>query len=372
MPYQYPVNPNPPKSCGECSFFADGCGGLRGEDFENGCFSRCLSHCVKHGCDMVCPNSALLFGDYCEDVGGLGTTPELPLVTLPTAGLPVYIPQINHGSSRSAPLDEEWISTPLYVVTQKDRRGRFQIRFKKPGELREFLKIADHTKILITGVGPDKVIEDFWQSHVTRGLPDQLAALGIAAMTTPNYSFMRDVPRHNSLYNLTRIFRVAERLSEAGIATVPHLNAYNDLDWERWLEFYREQPDVVCGCVEYQTGASRKEFGNYYFSKLVEMRDKLGRPVHPIALGGSGRFLDFENNFPSYTVIDSTPFMRTVNRQELVRIMNRWKWRQKPTKPHATLNGLLAKNIRNYRERQMIRIGRSSEGEPGQLLLSAA
>lgn len=372
MTYQFPINPKPPKSCRECSFLTDGCGGLRGEEFEKGCFQRCVTHCTKYGCDMVCPNSALLFPDYCEDVGGLGTTPELPLVTLSSAGLPIYIPQINHGSRRTILLNEDWVSTPLYVVVGKDRRGRFQVRFKSPEEIRNYLKVAAHTRIIVTGVGPDRTIEDLWESHVTRGIPDQLAALGIVAMTTPNYSFMSDVPRHNSLYNLTRIFRVAERLSEAGIATVPHLNASNDQDWERWLEFFREQTDVVCGCVEYQTGARRKEFGNYYFSKLVEMRDKLGRPIHPIAVGGSGKLMDFEGNFPSYTIIDSTPFMKTMKRQELSAIMNRWKWRKKPTRLRATLNGLLAQNIRFYRMRQMNRIGRSPDGGLGQLLLPAA
>ena len=369
MGYQFPFKPNPPKSCSECSFLTDGCGGLHGKDFDKGCFSRCVTHCVKYGCDMVCPNSALLFADYCEDVGGLGTTPKFPLLSTASEELPVYMPQIHHGSSRSALLDEEWVSVPLYAVTNKDRRGRFQVRFKTPEELRNFLKVAPHTKIIITGVGPDQVIEDFWESHITRGLPAHLAALGIVAMTTPNYSFMRDVPRHNSLYNLTRIFRIAERLSEAGIAVIPHLNASNDMDWHRWLEFYREQVDLVCGCVEYQTGACYKEFGNWYFSKLVDMRDKLGRAIHPIALGGSGRFLDFENNFPSYTIIDSTPFMKTMKRQELIEIMGRWKWHRRPTKPYATLNGLLVRNIRNYRWRQMIRVGRLPEG---QMLLPAA
>jgi len=372
MPYQFPFKPDPPKSCAECSFLADGCGGLRGKDFDEGCFKRCVNHCAKFGCDTVCPNNALLFADYCEDVGGLGVTPKFSLHSPGPEQFPVYIPQICHGSCRSVPLNEDWISIPLYTVTQKDRRGRFRVRFKTPEEMRDFLKIANHTKILITGVGPDQVIEDFWEHHVVNELPNRLAQLGVAAVTAPNYSFMRDVPRHNSLYNLTRIFRISERLSEAGLATVPHLNASNDMDWSRWLDFYREQDGMSCCCVEYQTGARCRDFGNWYFSKLVEMQEKLGRPIHPIALGGSGRFLDFENNFSSYTIIDSTPFMKTMKRKELINMMGRWKWRKRPTKPYATLNGLLAINIRNHRLRQLTRIGRQCEYESGQLLLPAA
>ena len=367
----FPQNPLSPASCAACAFL-DECGGLDGEDFQKGCFSRCITHCVRHGCDMVCPVSALPFADYIADVGGLWAPPRLPLTAFDPSELPPYVPQLNHRGSRTVALDEPWVTVPLYEVVGRNRRGRYVVKYDSPAQLRSALKVSRNTQIIVTSVTPDRIIEDFWAEHVVRNIPEKLACLGIAAMTVPNFSFMTDVSRINSLYNMSRSFRVAERLSEAGISTILHLNASTKKDWSRLADVFREQPHLTTVCVEYQTGPGRKEIGDRYFAGLVGMRDAIGRNLHPIALAGTGRIVQFRNSFPRFTVVDATPFMKTVHRQVLVRVGRRWKWRKKETPLGATLNHYLASNIRNHRACQLERAGLSPEGLGLQLLLPAA
>jgi hypothetical protein len=364
----YPLNPLQPASCPGCAFLED-CGGLDGDDYYKGCFARCLTYCTIHGCDMVCPVSGLAFGDYIADVGGLCTPPQVPLVAFDASELPPYVPQINHGGSRTNALDEPWVTVPLYEVVGPDRKGRYSAKFQSPEHIRLALKVSRRTKIIVTSVAPDQVIEDFWAEHVVRSIPEQLARLGIAAMTVPNYSFMRDVSRINSLYNMSRSFRVAERLTEAGIPTILHLNASTKKDWGRFASILRDQPHISSVCVEFQTGPRIKEIGNRYFAGLVELRDAVGRELHPIALAGTGRIIEFRRCFPKFTVVDAMPFMKTMHRQTLVRVGGRWKWRKKQTPPSATLNQYLASNIQNHRACQLERAGLPLEGLGQQSLL---
>ena len=189
----------------------------------------------------MCPSTPLLFGQLFGDVGGICVPPRQPLVAFNPQSLPFYIPQINHGSQRTTLLKEPWVTVPLYIVAGRDQKRRYDVRFKSGDDLRAELRLAPQTNIIVTSVTPDRYIEDFWEEHNVKRIPEKLAALRIAAMTTPNFSFMRDVPRTNSLYNLLRIFRAAEAISQAGIPTVLHLNASINKDWERWLGVLKEQ-----------------------------------------------------------------------------------------------------------------------------------
>jgi hypothetical protein len=225
MIWQRPYRPRPPKSCGECGFLAE-CGGLDGSAYAVGCFRRCVEHCQFSGCDLACPCLHLNFPDLLEVVGGLWALPMQPLVRFSQPGkLPLYVPQIDHGSGRDVPLEEAIVVIPLSALVGRPGHGKYDVRFSSPEALRERLKLRSDCKIIVSSVAPDQMIENFWESHVSREILPKLAALKLDAMTVPNYSFMLDVPRINSIYNLSRMFRMAERMSEAGIPTILHIQA---------------------------------------------------------------------------------------------------------------------------------------------------
>lgn len=364
----HPVNPNEVPSCADCGFL-DECGGLEGEAFRFGCFQRCSVLCALRGCDMVCPSVPLLFGEYFEDVGGICVPPQRKLVELSTANAPLYIPQINHGWRGDALLREPWITIPLYFVARRDRRQRYRVRFSCSDDLRRTLGVPRETKIIITSVVPDAHIEDFWAEHKVRHVLEAIADLDIEAMTVPNYSFMVDVPRTNSLYNLSRIFRVSEAISEAGIGTIVHLNASTPKDWDRWRAVLADQSHIKAVCTEFQTGPSQRPIGDIYFDRLVGLQDSLGRALHPFILAGGGRLKQLQLNFRSFTVIDSVPFFKTMKRQLLYEGV--WKWRRRKTKPGASLTPRLTTNIERYRNRLLARLGITLQTRTGQLLLPA-
>jgi hypothetical protein len=295
--------------------------------------------------------------------------PRHPLVGFDPRALPIYVPQINHGWQRSEALDEPWVTVPLYIIAGRDVKQRYDVRFKSGDELRAALRLAPQTNIIVTSVTPDCYIEDFWAEHNVKQIPAKLADLGIAAMTVPNFSFMRDIPRTNSLYNLSRIFRAAEAISAAGIATILHLNASTKKDWERWLGVLKEQSHLSCVCLEFQTGTSCREIGDSYFTGLVNLQHSLGRALHPCVLAGAGRLCQLRDNFDSFTVIDATPFIKTMKRRLLYRANGFWKWRRKRTPIGGSLSDRLATNIESHRIRQLQRIGCEPEKAHGQLLL---
>ena len=370
MEYQLPVDPEPPSNCKECPFLAD-CGGLEGEAYDRGCFQRCVQHCQFKWCDMACPCLHLRFAELIEDVGGLCIPPRRSLLPCSLADLPYYIPHIEHGSRREAVLDALLVSVPLTALIRKNSRGGYVARYDTPESMRDGLRLSRGTAVIVSSIAPDQPLEDFWASHISEGTLGQLASLRLLAMTVPNFSFMLDVPRINSLYNLTRIFRMSERISDAGIATILHLQASTRHDWTRWARVLRDQPKSLCVAVEFQTGARRHETGSQYFAGLVGLQDQLGRPLHPFAVAGGCRMREFARHFKTFSVVDSTPFIKTMKRRILSNPTS-GGWRSYPTDAGQSLSALLSHNIDAHSERLHFRAGLMSNSLRQQLLLPPA
>jgi len=370
--HQFPIDPLKPVGCKDCAFLPD-CGGNDDERYEDGCFQRCLTRCVSFGCDLACPVSSLMFGDYLDDVGGLGSKPKLPFQNLGEKQFPLYIPQIDHGSSRKRHLNVPWISVPLHRIFSRNDRGKPRFRYRNSEELRKAFKVAQGTKIIITCVSPDKCIEDYWAKHITSNFAQCIGELGAVAVTAPNYSFMSDVPRTNSLYNLSRMSRVADSFTQAGVPVVPHINASTKHDWSWWAEVYSDQKQLQTVCIEYQTGLGRsRQKGDIFFRNLVNFQETVGRSIHPIVLGGTSRIAQFKMFFEAFTMIDAIPFSKARQRQVYVYNGRRWNWRKWQSDSTA-IDSLLEANIRNHQATQLRRIGLDEKGNPLQeYLLPAA
>lgn len=359
MDTQRPYNPKPPSSCAECGFLAD-CGGLEGEAFDRGCFQRCVSHCQFKSCDMACPCLHLNFADLIEEVGGLCLPPQRRLISGRLDDLPFYIPHIEHGYRRDAVLTTPVVCVPLTALVGTNRRGQYVVRYDTPEAMRAGLRLSGRADVVVSSVAPDRYIEDFWAWHEARHILEQLANLKLRAMTVPNFSFMNDVPRINSLYNLSRIFRVAERISDAGIPTVLHLQASTRHDWARWVSVLRDQPHLRHVALEFQTGPEHREIGDRYFSGLVNLQSELGRSLHPIVLAGACRVRELAIKFRSFSVVDSTPFIKTHKRKELSHAEN-GGWRSRWTIEGESLSPLLEHNVAFHSRRVLQRAGLTSD-----------
>jgi hypothetical protein len=89
---------------------------------------------------------------------------------------------------------------------------------------------------LLLSIGKDNRLEHHWRYSASRHLAEYLASLGISHITAPNFSFALNDPRPEHLVNRSRSLREAERFTAAGLSVVPHVNAFNQADWEAWRD----------------------------------------------------------------------------------------------------------------------------------------
>jgi hypothetical protein len=276
------------------------------------------------------------------------------LISLQSSGLPLYIPQLQHRYlRRSRLLDAEIVAIPLFHIVGKRRGGGYGLKYSSARELRLAYKLKPNTKILLVGVDDDAPLEKFWAEHLVTNVCRALAGLDIIGVTVPNFSYFTCVPRFQILRNRKRILLTAERLSSAGVKVSPHLNGNTPADWDFWLRFLREHPEVETATVEFQTGARADgDVGKETFESLVLLLEKLGRPLH-LFLVGAGRFAkEAWERIESFSIVDSQPFMQALARQVLSSsVSGGWEWSHSPTAPGAHLDDLVETNLVHYPEK---------------------
>lgn len=347
-----PEQPQP--GCPSCPFF-DGCGGLTGLGGTLdlfGCAAEAHRNCQERGWTCFC--NPHLFAERYSEVGGFKADLRCRL-TVPTVDtMPVYIPTIYHSGSRTEPLNLPWAALPLDSVIRMRRDGQFRAIAADGKSLRDQFNLAHTTRIIVTSVRPDPIIEQFWRYHQIADAPAILAGLDIDAITVPNYSFFDDCPRPHILYNWSRMLRVAERFSAAGLGTILHLNALAPAHWRRWERILRDCPDAKFVCKEFQTGLRTRDRGDEAYRELVNLQTRLGRSLHPILIAGRRYLSNLAHDFPGsrFTIIDATPFMRTYYRRGLENTRNtRLKWRPRKTRIGESLHANLLETIQIYQSK---------------------
>jgi hypothetical protein len=211
--------------------------------------------------------------------------------------------------------------------------------------LRDTFRLRPDAQVIVSSVAPDETIEDFWSYRdVTHVIP-RLAELGIAAMTTPNFSFATNVPRTHTLYARKRSVIVAEELSAAGIPTILHVNAENEADWGFWGDVLASFPTIRHVVKECQTGNRKHQHGLWALDQIDRMQDRLGRNLHPIIVGGAQYVPTLAQRFGAYTIMDSHPFMTAAHRQELIPWGDQLR---KNRRRASTIDELLERNERRY------------------------
>lgn len=339
--------PAPLITCrGQCPWF-DGCGGLdETQPTLEGCFASCgrivepegVTECQFYS--WACPCRGDAFHALVQEVGTLYARPWKPLRP-PAIDLPAYIPIVRHGSGRRAPLSYGVVGISITDLMPQAREATYGPIVHTPEALRAHFGLAPGTKVILSGVANDPVIEYFWRYRTVNDVVRRLAALDIAAVTTPNFSLPRNAPRTHSLYNLKRILISTENLS-AGLGVIPHIHAQTEEDWLRWAWLLRGQRDIRYVACEMQTGHRSPARARWAIEKLCEMQDRVGRALHPVAMGAVQHTAIFAEHFDSFTVVDSHPFMSAVKQREIMRV-----GRRRVMIPRDTL---LRRNIRRRQQ----------------------
>jgi|GEM_PF-1171270 len=276
-----------------------------------------------------------------------------------SSNLPYYIPTWYHKIPYSKPLNLEWVAIPLHAIFKRNRITGLIPVAQTASELRKEMGIGPNTKILVTGVAPDQMLEDFWKWHLSSGLLKQLSNLGISLITVPNFSFFLDSPPLHHRYNRSRILRVAEHAAEAGLDVVLHLNVLHEDDWKDWENLLLVHPEIRHLCLEFQTGYLKPENGDQAFNRLIALQKHIGSSISPILIGGGRYASRLGAAFASSTMIDAQPYMHTVGRK-MCRIRNDGAifWHFRSSQKSEPLDQRFYENLQIY----SVRLGERLKG----------
>lgn len=331
--------------CTGCIFFAD-CGGIepRRSLFREDCFD--INCCRDGSCDNVCPYK----GDFpsrCQEVGGIRFDELRPIEQTPVP-IPRYVPLVHHGYSRVEALDCPVVALSTSEVFRLDRSGVYRPIAETAEALRSLFRLQPSTKIILRGTAKDPPLERYWKHRRRDGAPGRMAALGLSLVVGPNYSHFLNVPRTDNLFNRKRQLICLGEMAGAGLNVVPHLNAVMPGDWSFWKDYLRSNPSIRQVAVEFQTGNKRGAEGTKAVLRLSRLQDQLGRCLHPILIGGAQFLTRVAWEFGDFTLIDSTPFMKGVNRLAFDATKAGRAWVERPTPPGEPIDPLIAQNIAEY------------------------
>jgi hypothetical protein len=281
------------------------------------------------------------FVDRVREIGGfdLKTVPRGKALNPPP--LPASLPVVFHGKRRSIPIATEAVALPLYAMFNR-RTG--EPRFWSGSALRANFLIAADTTILLTGTDQDPPLERWWglgepaRRNVIRGL----IAAGVALATVPNYSLILNRPRWYDLYAIKRIGLVHYEFLDEGLPAALHINGRTNTDFLHWIDYLVERPEITHVAYEFRTMSGRQ---GAHVEWLVDVAHAVGRPLHLIMRGGTEYFPRLSAAFTNITYLDTTVFMKTVNRQRAYRTNDGGvDWKRHRTREGAPLDKLLSGN----------------------------
>jgi hypothetical protein len=331
--------------CRGCPDFK-ACGGLHTEAgiFDCGDLCSCAN---QETCDMVCRRKPLAFFERLMEIGGfdLETTPRVvPVVASP---LPDHIPLIGHKYSRTGTLAEHVVAVPLYEIFHM---GTGEPHVRNRAELAARFLIPDNAIIVATGVDRDFKVERWWEFANRAKVMQALRDLGIALVTTPNFSLFTNVPRPDNLHGMKRIALSWAELMAAGIPAALHLNARTDFDYARWTQFVAARPEVEIVAFEFGTGAGHPNRIDWHVERLCALARAAGRPLILVLRGGVRMLPRLRASFAQVILIETEAFSRALKRRRAtITEAGRLRWLRAPTPKGDPIDELLAHNVTTVR-----------------------
>lgn len=350
----------PSLGCIVCTEFKT-CGGLvaRAKSFD------CMRHCCggKPTCDIVCPRSPKKFCRSLREIDTFDLTNIQPANSIAHPKLPKIVPWIMHGKSHSALLDFEVVAIPFPKLFEK-REGR--TNFKSPEELRQHFKLSENTRIIVSGVAEDPPLEAWWGlgRRKRRELLKTFKANGIQFMTSPNFSLFTNRPRHDDLHAMKRIGISWKESFDAELPCALHVNGRTPRDFERWAEFVVRHPEIEYLSYEFGTGAGHPDRCLQHAAWVKSIATETGRSLGLVFRGHGELLSSFAQAFKNVVYIDTTSFMKSVNRQRLTPLGNdRFEWRPSPTEQWEPIDELFEANTSAYGAWLLERANQSTKNE---------
>lgn len=332
----------PSLGCQRC-FERSVCGGLQLKHSLYDCLGFCCGNPSE--CDRICRNRAEAIPVAVREVDGwdLDNVPRTQVLEHPP--LPCVVPVIYHRGRRANPFQAPTVCLRLYdVALGSDDPARYKSRPALTGNF----GVREDATIILTGTDEDAPIERWWSLGRRRlDLIRNLRELGIALVTTPNFSMFTDRPRWDDLHSMKRIAIVQEEFAREGLPAALHINARTERDWERWTRYISDRNEITHIAVEFATGAGWATRTAWHVEQLSLLGRAVGRPLHLILRGGLRSLPMIAAAFERCTLLETTTFMKTVKRQKAICLSSSAiKWQQSPTSRDQTLDCLLDENWR--------------------------
>ena len=318
--------------------------GICGGQTVDGASFSCLDNCCGDPttCQIVCPN-AHIYADRVREVQGFQfETPQGPFHSVKQ--LPPYIPLFFHGSALKDGVSAPASAIPLYRFF--DRHG--DCRFADIEAVRTAFKLQPGSRIILSGVAQDREVEKWWKLE-RKGRQKAIAnlrRLGIAMVTTPNFSLIVDRPRWDDLHSMRRIVLSYHELICEGQPAALHVNGRTRTDFRRWGDYIANHPEVTHIAYEFTTGTRNPGRMMQHTRWLCELSTASSQRLGLFLRGGSMVGGMLAENF-DVSFIDSSPFEKAQHRE--VAILdedgNR-DWIKHLTDVGQPVDALLEENIR--------------------------
>lgn len=322
------------------------CGGLHCKASPVGCEEFCCGQ--QQGCTVVCPGNPNFLEQFAE-VGGFDLNSVPRSLSIPVQLPQSIVPLIYHGSKRSERFSGNFVA--LRMADLIDFRGG-HARYRSREHLCRAFKIDERSSFIVSGVDHDPIIERIWALGRSRArVYREIAELGVACATTPNFSMILDVPRSDNLHAMQRIAVSYSEMCDAGLPTALHVNGRTDHDFYRWSEFLAARSEIQAISYEFITGSGLTSRIAKHVKWLNQLPAAAGRSLVCV-LRGNPASLDLLTTGYSPIYIEATSFVKTIKRQVPVRFGNgSLRWRTERTAQSTDLAEIYAANVREIKER---------------------
>ncbi|QJP13633.1 hypothetical protein G3545_08150 [Starkeya sp. ORNL1] len=255
------------------------------------------------------------------------------------------IPVIYHGNKRTEVYSGGVVALSLYALLSK---ATGDLKFMSREQLCDAFRISTDTTIVLTGTHQDPPLERWWSygEAKTEEIIGLLRGLGIKLVTTPNYSLFANAPRWDDMHSMKRIALTFAQFVRGGIPAALHVNGRTAKDFWRWRDFLCERPEITHLAYEFGTGAGRAARSPQHAEWLTELARSVDRPLHILVRGGLDVLPTLAASFAGVTLLDTSAFMKTMNRQCAVPEGNRnVRWELSPTATNDELERLFIHNV---------------------------
>lgn len=327
----------PSLGCSRCAELAL-CGGLHTASSAFDCISYCCG--IPDACTIVCPRNSS-FVDRVREVWGFGLVDLERVHGVPFPSLPSSVPLIYARGARQLPFNPGIAGLALHqLIDRKQAKGKFESRV----DLANYFGLDVSTRIVASGTAKDPPLERWWAMGTRRReILTHLVELGIIALTAPNFSVFSDVPRWDNFHAMKRIAICWREMLEVGLPAALHVNARAQRDWERWTAFVQSREEVDAIAYEFATGAATRI--TYHIDELRQLADRVNRPLKLVVRGALSELPKLRRSFAEVTMMDSSTYMRTVNRKfGIVRDNGVPSWKDAPNRPDVDLDLLIEHN----------------------------